>query len=76
LAIAGHSPLDASINAAFPDATFVYLYRDPVESLLGMLEAWESGRFVTYPQLPEWEGQEWSMLLVPGWRDLADRRLA
>ena len=35
-----------------------------------MLGAWESGRFVTYPKLPGWEGPPWSMLLTPGWREL------
>ena len=63
------------LNAVFPDATFIYLYRDPVGSLLSMLEAWESGAFVTYPQLPGWQGKKWSLLLVPGWRDLAGMRL-
>ena len=59
------------LNKVFPDAFFIYLYRDPVSSLLSMLEAWESGRFVTYPRLPEWEGKPWSMVLVPGWRELS-----
>jgi len=35
-----------------------------------MIEAWQSGRFRTYPNLPGWEGLPWSLLLVPGWRDL------
>ena len=36
-----------------------------------MLEAWESGRFRTYPNLPGWAGKyAWSLLLTPGWRDL------
>lgn len=63
------------LNALFPDATFIYLFRDPVGSLLSMLEAWESGAFVTYPRLPAWEGKPWSMLLTPGWRDLSGKRL-
>ena len=63
------------LDAAFPDATFVYLYRDPRQALASMLEAWESGRFVTYPRLPGWEGPTWSLLLTPGWRELAGRPL-
>lgn len=59
----------------FPDARFVYLYRDPCEVLASMLEAWESGRFRTYPNLPGWTGLQWSMLLIPGWRDLVGKPL-
>lgn len=61
---------------AFPDALFVYLYRDPRETLSSMLDAWRSGRFVTYPQLPGWQGPPWSLLLTPGWRDLPPDDLA
>ena len=57
-------------DAAWPDATFVYLYRDARESLSSMIEAWLSGRFRTYPRLPGWQGPPWSLLLVPGWRSL------
>jgi hypothetical protein len=60
---------------AFPEACFVYLYRDPRQTLSSMLEAWQSGRFRTYPQLPGWEGLPWSLLLVPGWRELIGRPL-
>lgn len=54
----------------FPEAQFVYLYRDPRETLSSMIEAWQSGRFVTYAKLPGWSGLPWSLLLVPGWRGL------
>ena len=78
-------PLDATprhalrvpfLDAVFPDAAFVYLYREPRDTVAGMLEAWESGSFVTYPDLPGWPGPPWSLLLVPGWRELAGRPLA
>ena len=61
---------------AFPDATFVYLYRDPRETISSMLDAWRSGRFVTYPDLPGWGQPQWSLLLTPGWRDLVGAPLA
>jgi hypothetical protein len=63
------------LQQVFPDALFVYLYRDPHEVLASMMEAWESGSFRTYAQLPGWTGLPWSLLLTPGWRDLIGRSL-
>ena len=59
----------------FPEAQFIYLHRDPRQTLSSMIEAWQSGRFCTYRQLPGWNGLPWSLLLVPGWRDLNGRPL-
>jgi hypothetical protein len=59
----------------FPDARFIYLHRDPRPVLASMMEAWSSGRFRTYPNLPGWTGLPWSLLLVPGWRDLLGQPL-
>jgi hypothetical protein len=59
----------------FPDAHFIYLYREPRETLASMLEAWNSGTFRTYPQLPGWSGSPWSLLLTPGWRELSGKPL-
>lgn len=64
------------LNAAFPDALFLFLYRDSAENLGSMLDAWGSGRFVTYPDLPGWNGPPWSLLLTPGWRKLTGQPLA
>lgn len=55
---------------AWPDSIFVYLYRDVRQTLSSMIEAWLSGKLCTYPHLPGWTGQPWSMLLVPGWEKL------
>jgi hypothetical protein len=61
---------------AFGNSTFVYLYREPRETLSSMLDAWRSGRFVTYPKLPDWPGLPWSLLLTPGWRQWREMDLA
>ena len=58
------------LNEVFPNAFFVYLYREPQENISSIMEAWKSGRFVTYPQLPGWKGGPWSMLLIPRWEEL------
>jgi len=55
---------------AFPAAHIVYLLREPRENIASIIDAWQSGRFVTYPDLPDWQGLPWSLLLIPGWRDL------
>lgn len=57
-------------NAAWPECRLLFLYRDARSTLASMIEAWSSGFFRTYPDLPGWWGQPWSLLLVPGWRDL------
>ena len=63
------------LAAAYPDAKFVYLWRDPRETISSMLDAWRSGRFVTYPDLPNWTGDRWSLLLTPGWKELIGKSL-
>ena len=63
-------------DAAWPDSSFVFLYRDVRETFASMSEAWQSGYFRTYPRLPGWTGLPWSLLLVPGWRELNGRPLA
>ena len=58
------------LNAIFPRSLFVYVYREPREALSSMIDAWASGRFVTYGQLPGWDGAPWSLALTPEWRKL------
>ncbi|HUP62579.1 MAG TPA: TIGR03032 family protein [Thermoanaerobaculia bacterium] len=63
------------LRAIHPDAFFIYLYRDPRATISSMLDAWRSGKFVTYPRLPGWEGPPWSLVLVPGWRGVNGKPL-
>ena len=59
------------LNEIFPDALYIYLYRNPRENVSSMMEAWQSGRFVTYPSLPG-RGKPWSLLLPPDWQSFHD----
>ena len=59
------------LRRVFPRATFVYLHREPHETMSSMLDGWRSSRYVSYPRLPGWQGLPWSFLLVPRWRALA-----
>lgn len=63
------------LKKVFPDARFVHLVRDPIKNIASIMDAWQSGRFVTYPFLPEWNAH-WSLFLPPGWRSLKGRSLA
>jgi hypothetical protein len=62
------------LDRVFPDARYIWLYRDPRENLSSMIEAWRSSDFVTYRNLPGWTGN-WSLLLPPGFERLAGRPL-
>lgn len=58
----------------FPDAQFIFLWREPHENISSIMEAWRSGQWRTYPQLEGFTGP-WSMLLPPGWRNMNGRQL-
>lgn len=62
------------LNEIFPDALFIYLYRNPRENISSMMEAWQSGRFITYPALAG-RGKPWSLLLPPDWQSYHDASL-
>jgi hypothetical protein len=62
-------------DALYPDALFVHLLREPADNVSSIMEAWKSGRWRTYRELPGWDGP-WSMLLPPGWQALRGRSLA
>ena len=64
------------LRKVFPDAQFVFLYRDPRQVLASMMEAWLSGRFKTYVGLPGWPLPYWALLLTPGWQALSGTPLA
>lgn len=63
------------LREVFPDARLVVLFRDPRAVLSSMMEAWRSGRFVTYRDLPGWRSTPWSLLLVDGWARVDGRPL-
>ena len=63
------------LAAICPDAYFVYVHREPRDAVVGMIEAWRSGGYVSYPELPGWQGAPWSLPLVPGWRELSGMNL-
>jgi hypothetical protein len=52
----------------FPDAQFIYLYRDPKSNISSIIDAWDSGKFVTYPKL-EGRDKPWSLLLPEDWQN-------
>ena len=58
----------------FPDALFIYLWRDPHENLSSIMEAWRSGQWKTYNGLEGLDGP-WSLLLPPGWAELRGKSL-
>jgi sulfotransferase family protein len=64
------------LNAAFPDARFVFLHRDARQSISSLIEAWQHGGFVNIPSLPGWERGEWCFLLPPDWKWLNGRPLS
>lgn len=62
------------LNRVFPDARFIFLWRDPRENISSIMDAWRSGNWITYRQLPGRTGP-WSMLLPPDWQSLRDKPL-
>ena len=66
------------LQRCFPGARFVFLHRDPRETIASLIEGWlegaRSGRFVTYRDLPGGLPR-WCFFLPPGWRSLSDLAL-
>ncbi len=65
----------AFLKAVFPDALFIFLYRDPKENISSMLEGWRSRRFLAYRHMPDWPHKEWHFLLPPGWQQFTNASL-
>jgi Sulfotransferase family len=64
------------LRAAFPDAQFVYVLRDPRQNISSMITAWRHDGFISIPALPGWDQGDWHLLLPHGWRRLRGRTLA
>jgi len=62
------------LDAAFPDAQFIFLWREPRSNIASIIEAWKAGRWVTYRGLDE-RPDPWSLLLPPDWRAMRDASL-
>jgi len=56
------------LKKVFPEALFVFLYRDPQQNISSMLEGWRSRSFIAYKQLPNWSHKNWCFLLPPDWQ--------
>lgn len=61
--------------ALFPDARFIYLYRDARENISSIIDGWRSGRFRTYLDKQTPHGL-WSFLVPPDWTAYRNKSLA
>ncbi len=52
----------------FPDARFIYLYRDARDNISSIIDGWQSGRFATYRDKQTRHGP-WAFLVPPGWQE-------
>ncbi|WP_375049752.1 sulfotransferase [Bradyrhizobium sp. 8-10B] len=60
---------------AWPDARFIFLYRDARQNVSSLMEAWNHGGFVKIRDLTGWPRGDWCFLLPPGWRQLCGQSL-
>lgn len=56
------------LKKVFPQALFIFLYRDPQENISSILEGWRARSFISYKQLPNWQHKNWCFLLPPDWQ--------
>ena len=63
----------------FPQARFIYLHRNHRQNIASIIEAWniglQTGRFVTFQDLPGWDRRAWCFLLPSGWRSMIGKSL-
>lgn len=64
------------LKAIFPDALFIFLYREPKGNISSIMEGWRSRRFIAYPSLLNWPYRDWCFLLIPQWQSLKESSLA
>ncbi|MDA8786959.1 sulfotransferase [Porticoccaceae bacterium] len=68
------------LDQVFSDARYIFLHRAPQPNIASIIEAWtlglDTGRFMTFPELPGWDRPGWCFLLPPGWRELVGCSLA
>ena len=58
------------LKKVFPEAKFILMYRDAKANIASLIDAWDSGRFVNYSDLPgQQPSQPWSMPLTHGWQE-------
>jgi hypothetical protein len=62
------------LDRLYPDARYIFLFREPRQNISSIMEAWRAVHWVTYRNLPGWEG-DWSMLLPPGYHEMRGRPL-
>jgi hypothetical protein len=62
------------IDTIYPDARYIYLYRDPKDSISSIIEGWRHQRFVTYGDVRMVHGR-WCFLRPPGWQEMLNRPL-
>jgi len=62
------------IDAIYPDARYIYLYRDPKDSISSIIEGWRHQRFVTYGDVRLAHGR-WCFLRPPAWQNMLSRPL-
>ncbi|MDT8364707.1 MAG: sulfotransferase [Nitrosomonas sp.] len=63
------------LNEVFPDAMYIFLYRNPRDNVSSIIDGWNAQRFITYPKLNGRDGS-WSFLLPPGWENMNNKPLA
>ena len=68
------------LKSVFPRAKYLFLQRDARQNIASIIEGWtlglQTGRFATYPDLPDWDRNNWCFLLPRGWRTMRGKSLA